>query len=75
MNRLFTYFLIGAMVLGIGFGWVCNQTMDEGQIKTVAENLSILTDLFLRLIKMIIAPLVFTTLVSGIAHMENAGAV
>jgi Na+/H+-dicarboxylate symporter len=75
MNRLFTYFLIGAMVLGIGFGWVCNQTLDKEQVKTVAENLSIITDLFLRLIKMIIAPLVFTTLVSGIAHMEDAGAV
>ncbi len=33
------------------------------------------TDLFLRLIKMIIAPLVFSTLVAGIAHMEDAAAV
>jgi len=75
MNRLFTYFLIGAMVLGIAVGWICNQTLNPDQVKTVADNLGILTDLFLRLIKMIIAPLVFTTLVSGIAHMEDAGAV
>jgi Na+/H+-dicarboxylate symporter len=41
----------------------------------VASNLSIITDLFLRLIKMIIAPLVFTTLVAGIAHMGDASEV
>jgi Na+/H+-dicarboxylate symporter len=33
------------------------------------------TDVFLRLIKMIIAPLVFATLVAGIAHMGDASAV
>ncbi len=39
----------------------------------VAAELSIVTDVFLRLIKMIIAPLVFSTLVAGIANM-GAGA-
>ena len=75
MNRVFTYLLIGAMVLGILVGWICNQTLTADQGKAVAENLSIITDLFLRLIKMIIAPLVFSTLVAGIAHMEDAGAI
>ncbi|MGL5288332.1 MAG: dicarboxylate/amino acid:cation symporter, partial [Aeromonas sp.] len=36
-----------------------------------ANNITILTDIFLRLIKMIIAPLVFTTLVVGIAKMGD----
>jgi len=75
MNRLFAYFVIGAMLLGVLVGWVLNLTLAPPQIAQTAENLSILTDLFLRLIKMIIAPLVFTTLVAGIAHMEDAGAV
>ncbi|RAK57785.1 dicarboxylate/amino acid:cation symporter [Phenylobacterium deserti] len=75
MNRLFTYFLIGAMVLGILVGWAVNQFTAPEQAATVADGLSILTDLFLRLIKMIIAPLVFSTLVAGIAHMEDAGAI
>jgi len=39
------------------------------QAKAIAANLSILTDVFLRLIKMIIAPLVLSTLTVGIAHM------
>jgi Na+/H+-dicarboxylate symporter len=75
MSRTFTYFIIAGMVLGIAVGWGCNQFLDAATAKTVAADLSMITDLFLRLIKMIIAPLVFTTLVAGIAHMENAAAV
>ncbi len=72
MNRLFTAFVMGAMVLGIVAGWLINVGLPADTAKTVAENLSIVTDLFLRLIKMIIAPLVFSTLVAGIAHMGDA---
>jgi Na+/H+-dicarboxylate symporter len=72
MNRLFTYFVIAAMVGGVLVGFALNQTLDAEQAKAAADGLSIITDLFLRLIKMIIAPLVFATLVSGIAHMEDA---
>ncbi|MET0336283.1 MAG: cation:dicarboxylase symporter family transporter, partial [Caulobacter sp.] len=75
MNRLFAYLIIGSMVLGILVGWICNITLQPEQIEQVATGLKVLTDLFLRLIKMIIAPLVFATLVSGIAHMEDAGAI
>lgn len=72
MNRTFTLFIVGAMVGGILVGFGLNQTLDAEGAKAAADGLSILTDLFLRLIKMIIAPLVFATLVSGIAHMEDA---
>ena len=75
MNRIFTYMIIAAMVLGVGVGWACHQYLDPAGAKAAADNLGLITDLFLRLIKMIIAPLVFTTLVAGIAHMEDAAAV
>ncbi len=75
MNRLFTALIVGAMVLGIGVGWAVNQYLPAADAKTVADNLSIITDVFLRLIKMIIAPLVFSTLVAGIAHMEDAASI
>jgi Na+/H+-dicarboxylate symporter len=75
MNRLFTTFIVGAMVLGVAVGWGLNQYASPDQAKAVAENLSIVTDVFLRLIKMIIAPLVFSTLVAGIAHMEDAASI
>ena len=75
MNRLFTYFVVGSMILGVLVGWIVNVSLPAEGAKTVADNLTIITDVFLRLIKMIIAPLVFATLVAGIAHMEDAGAV
>ncbi|MDP3594963.1 dicarboxylate/amino acid:cation symporter, partial [Phenylobacterium sp.] len=75
MNRRFALLIVLSMVLGVGVGWACNQFLDPGQATQAADGLSIITDVFLRLIKMIIAPLVFTTLVAGIAHMEDAAAV
>ncbi len=53
-----------------------NQSItDPERLKAAADWFTILTDIFLRLIKMIIAPLVFATLVAGIAHMgDTAGA-
>ncbi len=76
MKNRFTLFVIAAMIGGILTGFVLNRTItDPAQLKQVAEWLSILTDVFLRLIKMIIAPLVFSTLVVGIAHMEDSAAI
>jgi Na+/H+-dicarboxylate symporter len=75
MNRLFTILIVSAMVLGVAVGWAVNQYAAPASAKAVAENLSIITDVFLRLIKMIIAPLVFSTLVAGIAHMEDSASI
>ncbi|MGB3845932.1 MAG: dicarboxylate/amino acid:cation symporter [Sphingopyxis sp.] len=75
MNRAFAFILIFAMVAGIAAGWFVNAHFPAAKAADIADNLSILTDLFLRLIKMIIAPLVFATLVAGIAHMEDAAAI
>ena len=75
MNRIFAYLIIGAMILGVLVGWGVNQYLSADQAAAAATNLSLITDVFLRLIKMIIAPLVFTTLVAGIAHMEDAASV
>ncbi len=75
MSRTFTYFVIAGMVLGVLVGWGCNQYLSPADAKALSGNLTLITDIFLRLIKMIIAPLVFTTLVAGIAHMEDAAAV
>lgn len=47
----------------------------EAKIQKFADNISILTDIFLRLVKMIIAPLVFSTLVVGVAKLGDIKAV
>ncbi|WP_312219431.1 dicarboxylate/amino acid:cation symporter [Brevundimonas sp.] len=75
MKRLFAYFIVGAMILGVLTGWGLNHFLTADQASAAASNLNLVTDVFLRLIKMIIAPLVFTTLVAGIAHMEDAASV
>jgi Na+/H+-dicarboxylate symporter len=75
MNRLFSILIISAMVLGVAVGWGVHEYASPAAAKTVASNLSIVTDVFLRLIKMIIAPLVFATLVAGIAQMEDASTI
>ncbi|HDR9497349.1 TPA: dicarboxylate/amino acid:cation symporter [Burkholderia cepacia] len=70
-NRLTSSIAIG-MVLGVAAGYACHTSIaDPGTLKTVAGYFSIVTDIFLRLIKMIIAPLVFVTLVSGLAGMDS----
>src|SRR5580765_2660323 len=57
-----------AMVLGITTGQIYHSTHhDPDQLKSFAGNMQLLSDIFLRLIKMIIAPLVFSLLVVGVA--------
>jgi Na+/H+-dicarboxylate symporter len=76
MRKRFTLFVIAAMVAGVLTGLVLNRTVtDPAAIRQIADLLSIVTDVFLRLIRMIIAPLVFSTLVVGIAHMEDTAAI
>jgi Na+/H+-dicarboxylate symporter len=80
MAKKLTRYILIALVLGIVAGWAVNAAIDDGtagsaeRLKSIADYLSIVTALFLRLIKMIIAPLVFSTLVAGIAHMGDVAA-
>lgn len=68
-NRLTAYILVG-LVLGIVVGYIANTNMPDP--KKFSEYMALITTMFLRLIKMIIAPLVFSTLVVGIAKMGDA---
>ncbi|WP_158812015.1 dicarboxylate/amino acid:cation symporter [Beijerinckia sp. L45] len=71
-----TLYIVGAMVLGILAGGLIHTVYaDPATQKSIASYISIGSMIFLRLIKMIIAPLVFSTLVVGIGHMQDAGAV
>ncbi|WEK32990.1 MAG: dicarboxylate/amino acid:cation symporter [Candidatus Pseudomonas phytovorans] len=64
------------IALGVLVGWACHHFAGSEQAaKEMAAYFSMVTDIFLRLIKMIIAPLVFATLVGGIASMGNSRSV
>jgi len=69
------WILVG-LVLGIIVGYMIFVSYpDKKTAAQVAGYVSILSDVFLRLIKMLIGPLVFSTLVVGIAHMGDAASV
>lgn len=72
-KRLFQFILV-ALVLGVGVGALIHETASAEQAAQYAGYFKIITDIFLRLIKMIIAPLVLTTLIVGIAHMRDSKA-
>ncbi|MEG0921717.1 MAG: dicarboxylate/amino acid:cation symporter [Comamonas sp.] len=68
--------ILAAMLLGIAIGYVVNTGVtDKASAKEIAGYIALVSDIFLRLIKMLIGPLVFSTLVIGIAHMGDASAV
>ncbi|WP_448577956.1 dicarboxylate/amino acid:cation symporter [Thermaurantiacus sp.] len=64
-----TTWILVALVLGLAVGGYVNLTQGAEQARAFAASLTIITDVFLRLIKMIIAPLVLGALISGIGRM------
>jgi Na+/H+-dicarboxylate symporter len=69
-NRLTLYIII-SMVAGIALGYVIHTQSSPEFIKSFSTNIKLLTTIFLRLVQMIIAPLVFSTLVVGIAKLGD----
>ena len=69
-NRL-TIFILLAMVLGVLTGYIVHEKSSPESIQKFSTNIKLLTTMFLRLVQMIIAPLVFTTLVVGIAKLGD----
>jgi Na+/H+-dicarboxylate symporter len=72
-TRLTRYILLG-LVLGIVAGYIVFKSF-PGSSTGFSEGMALLPMAFLRLIKMIIAPLVFSTLVVGIAKMGDTATV
>jgi len=69
-NRLTLYILL-AMVAGIVLGYIVHRNSTPVFINSFSNNIRLLTTIFLRLVQMIIAPLVFTTLVVGISKLGD----
>ncbi len=70
------HWILLSMVLGVVAGYACNQyAVDEAAAKAIASDFGVVTTIFLKMVKMIIAPLVFATLVSGIASMDGGKAI
>ncbi|MDP4213956.1 MAG: dicarboxylate/amino acid:cation symporter [Bacteroidota bacterium] len=70
-----TGWILISMSAGIAAGLVIHYMAQPSWIDPFDKAMSVVTDVFLRLIKMIIAPLVFSTLVTGIAKLGDVRAV
>ncbi len=66
-----TIYILLAMLTGAILGYVVHTTGSKEFIQSFSANIKLLTTIFLRLVQMIIAPLVFSTLVVGIAKLGD----
>ena len=69
-NRL-TLFIFIAMIVGVGAGYLVHEQGSPEFITSFSNNIKLLSNIFIRLVQMIIAPLVFSTLVVGISKLGD----
>lgn len=74
LSNLTTQILI-AMVIGVILGMIIHNNCSEDTAKEFSGYIKMLATIFIRLVQMIISPLVFTTLVVGIAKLGDINAV
>ena len=66
-----TFQILIAMLLGATLGIFIHNNYDVDFAKEFSDKIKILATVFIRLVQMIISPLVFTTLVVGIAKLGD----
>ncbi len=66
-----TFQILVAMAIGIALGIFLHNRYDTGEADVIADRFKLLATIFIRLVQMIIAPLVFSTLVVGIAKLGD----
>jgi len=64
-------YILLAMVLGVGAGYLVYTQASDAYRNSFSTNIKLLSNIFIRLVQMIIAPLVFSTLVVGIAKLGD----
>ena len=74
MRKGLTLLVFLATLLGAMFGLACHALIrDPATMASVLQALGLIMAIFLRAVKMLIAPLVLATLVSGVGRMGDAG--
>ncbi len=76
MDKRLTWFIFGGMLLGVIFGYLVHISLpaDHVWFGYITKTLKLLSDIFLNLIKLLVAPLILSTIVVGIAHMGDSSA-
>jgi Na+/H+-dicarboxylate symporter len=76
MDRRLTWYIFAGMLLGVavGYGVHVGIPADDPWFTYLTKSFKLLSDIFLNLIKLLVAPLVLSTIVVGIAHMGDSSA-
>ena len=74
-KHLLTFLILLGMLAGVAVGEWVYLSASSDFASSFAQNVKLLTTIFLRLIQMILAPLVLSTLIVGIAKMGDIKAV
>lgn len=76
MDRRLTWYILAGMVLGVLVGWLVFEFVPTGSqwFTDLTKTFKLLSDIFLHLIKLLVAPLILSTIVVGIAHMGDSAA-
>ena len=78
MDRRLTLYILIGMVLGVVVGWLVFTFVPKGVDGDLhshfVKSFGLLSSIFLSLIKMLVAPLILSTIVVGIAHMGDSTA-
>jgi len=76
VDRKLTWYILAGMVLGVIVGYAVHVGLpaDHAWFGHLSKTFKLLSDIFLNLIKLLVAPLVLSTIVVGIAHMGDSSA-
>lgn len=76
MDKRLTLWILAGMILGVAVGYAVHVSFaqDSTQFEYITKTFKLLSDIFLNLIKLLVAPLILSTIVVGIAHMGDSSA-
>jgi Na+/H+-dicarboxylate symporter len=76
MDKRLTLWILAGMILGVAAGYAVHVGIapDNVWFEYLTKTFKLLSDIFLNLIKLLVAPLILSTIVVGIAHMGDSSA-
>jgi Na+/H+-dicarboxylate symporter len=76
VDKRLTLWILAGMILGVAVGYAVHVSFaqDSTQFEYLTKTFKLLSDIFLNLIKLLVAPLILSTIVVGIAHMGDSSA-